>query len=87
MIMNPFFSIIMACCDVEPFIREALDSVMKQSFGSWECICGVEESKDKTEEILRDIAASEPRIRVFTHPRSGSCSATRNIGIDMARGD
>ena len=85
--MKPFFSIIMACCDVEPYIREAMDSVMKQSFGSWECICGVEESKDRTEEILREIAASDPRVRVFTHPRSGSCSATRNVGLDMARGE
>lgn len=85
--MNPFFSIIMSCCDVEPYIREAMDSVKKQSFGDWECICGIEESKDKTEEILREIADSDPRIRIFNHPRSGSCSATRNIGIDMARGE
>ena len=85
--MKPFFSIIMACCDVEPYIREAMDSVIKQSFGDWECICGIEESKDKTEDILRDIAASEPRIRIFTHPRSGSCSATRNVGLDMAQGE
>jgi len=87
MAMKPFFSIIMACCDVEPYIREALDSVMKQSFGDWECICGIEESKDKTEQVIREIAAGEPRIRIFTHPRSGSCSATRNIGTDMAQGE
>ena len=87
MSMKPFFSIIMACCDVEPYIREAMDSVMKQSFGDWECICGIEDSKDRTEEILREIAASEPRVRIFTHPRSGSCSATRNIGTDMAQGE
>ena len=85
--MNPFFSIIMACCDVEPFIREALDSVMTQSFGDWECICGIEDSKDNTEAVLREIAATDPRIRVFNHPRSGSCSATRNVGTDMARGE
>ena len=77
----------MACCNVEPYIREALDSVMKQSFADWECICGIEDSKDKTEDIVREIAASEPRIRFFTHPRSGSCSATRNIGTDMAQGE
>ena len=85
--MKPFFSIIMPCCDVEPYIREALDSVMKQSFGDWECICGIEDSKDRTEEILREIAASDPRIRIFNHPRSGSCSATRNVGTDMAQGE
>ena len=85
--MKPFFSIIMPCCDVAQYIRESLDSVMKQSFGSWECICGIEESKDDTEKIIREIAANEPRIRIFTHPRSGSCSATRNVGTDMAQGE
>ena len=77
----------MACCDVEPFIREAVESVTKQSFGDWECICGVEESKDRTEELLREMAASDSRIRIFNLPRSGSCSATRNVGTDMARGE
>ena len=77
----------MACCDVEPYIRESLDSVLKQSFGDWECICGIEDSKDNTEAVIREIAAAEPRIRVFNHPRSGSCSATRNVGTDMAQGE
>lgn len=85
--MKPFFSIIMSCCNVEPYIREAMDSVFRQSFTDWECICGIEDSKDSTETILREIAASEPRIRLFNHPRSGSCSATRNIGLDMAQGE
>ncbi len=71
--MRPFFSIIMACCDVEPYIREAVESVTKQSFGDWECICGVEESKDRTEEILREMASADPRIRIFTHPRRRRC--------------
>lgn len=85
--MRPFFSIIMACCDVEPYIREAVESVTKQSFGDWECICGIEDSKDRTEEILREMASSDPRIRIFNHPRSGSCSAARNVGTDMAQGE
>ena len=84
--MKPFFSIVMACCDVEPYIRESLDSVLKQSFTDWECICGIEESKDNTEAVIKEISAKEPRIRFFTHPRSGSCSATRNVGTDMAQG-
>ena len=84
--MRPFFSIIMPCCDVEPYIRESLDSVLKQSFTDWECICGIEDSKDNTEAILKEIASTEPRIKLFNHPRSGSCSATRNIGTDMAQG-
>lgn len=84
---RPFFSIIIPCCDVEPYVRECLDSVIGQPFQSWECLVGVEESKDRTEEIVREYAAKDPRIKVFTGPRSGSCSASRNTGTDMAAGE
>ena len=85
--MKPFFSIVIACCDVEPYVRECLDSVLNQPFRSWECLIGVETSKDDTERIVREYEARDPRFRVFTGPRSGSCSASRNTGTDMAEGE
>ena len=85
--MKPFFSIIIACCDVGEYVRECLDSVLEQEFQSWECLIGVETSKDDTEPIVREYAAKDPRFRVFTGPRSGSCSASRNTGTDMAEGE
>jgi len=85
--MTPFFSIIVPCCDVEPYVRECLDSVLSQPFTDWECLIGVETSKDRTEEIVREYAAKDSRFKVFTGPRSGSCSASRNTGIDMASGE
>ena len=85
--MSPFFSFVVPCCDVEPYIEECLQSVLKQSFQDWECILGIEASNDRTEEIIRKITAGDPRFRIFTGPRTGSCSVTRNTGIDMARGE
>ena len=85
--VKPFFSIIVPCCDVEPYLRDCLDSVIRQPFTDWECILGVETSKDKTEELVREYVARDPRFRMFTGPRSGSCSASRNTGIDMAQGE
>ena len=85
--MKPFFSIIVPCCDVEPYVRACFDSVLSQAFGDWEIIASVEESKDRTEEIVREYAAKDPRFKVFTGPRTGSCSVSRNIGIDNARGE
>ena len=83
----PFFSIIVPCCDVEPYVRECLDSVLGQQFADWEALVGVETSKDGTEGIVREYAAKDPRIKVFAGPRSGSCSASRNTGVDMASGE
>ena len=85
--MKPFFSIVVPCCDVAHYLRECLDSVVRQPVADWECILGVEESKDATEEIAREYAAKDPRFKVFTGPRSGSCSASRNTGIDQAQGE
>ena len=85
--MKPFFSLVVPCCDVAPYVRECFDSVLSQSFQDWECLAGVEDSKDDTEKIVREYAAKDSRFRVFNCERSGSCSATRNIGTDMARGE
>ena len=85
--MKPFFSLLIPCCDVEPYVRECLDSVLSQSFQDWECLCGVEDSKDKTEEIVREYVARDNRIKIFTGPRSGSCSASRNTATEMAQGE
>jgi len=85
--MSPFFSIIVPCCDVEQYVRECLDSVLAQPFREWECILGAEASRDRTEDIVREYVAKDPRFKMFTGPRSGSCSASRNTGIDMATGE
>ena len=85
--MKPFFTFVVPCCDVEPHIEECLQSVLNQSFQDWECILVIETSFDQTEEIIREKTAGYPRFRIFTAPRTGSCSEARNIGIDMARGE
>ena len=85
--MKPFFSIIVPCCDVEPYVRECLMSVINQSFQDWECLIGFETSKDRTEEVVHEIIDGDECFKVFTGPRSGSCSASRNTGIDMAQGE
>ena len=85
--MKPFFSFVVPCCDVEPYIEECLLSILNQSFQDWECILGIETSKDRTEEILREKTAGDPRFRIFTSERTGSCSASRNTGIEMAQGE
>ena len=85
--MTPFFSIVVPCYKVEPFIRECLDSIRKQSFRDWECIVVVQRSADKTEEIVREIAAQDDRIRFFVLPPSGSPSASRNLAIDRSAGE
>ena len=85
--MTPFFSLIIPCCDVEPYVAECLQSVLGQSFQEWECLITIETSKDRTEEVIREKTAGDDRFRIFTGPRTGSCSESRNIGTEKARGE
>ena len=82
----PFFTIAVSCCNVAPYVRECLDSLVSQPFADWECVAWVEESTDGTEAILRACAARDPRFRLFFGPCTGSVSASRNEGIERARG-
>ncbi len=85
--MSTFFSFVIPCCNVEPYIRECLASVKNQSFQDWECLIGIETSTDRTDEVIREFTAGDERFHIFHGPRSGSCSASRNTGIDMAQGE
>ena len=37
--------------------------------------------------MIRETIGQDPRFRIFHQERSGSCSATRNTGTDMAQGE
>lgn len=83
---NPFFSIIVACCDIEPFAQDMFDSLLGQTYKEFECILVVENSKDNTLNICNQFAAKDPRFKITTQPRSGSPAAPRNTGLKMAKG-
>ena len=83
----PFFTVAASCCNVAPYVRECLDSLVSQLFEDWECVVWAEESTDGTEAILREYAARDPRFSIHTGPRSGGVSASRNKGIEFARGE
>lgn len=83
---KPFFTIIVACCDIEQYANDMIQSVSGQTFENFECLLVVEKSKDKTLELCSGAAAKDSRFKVFTQKRSGSPSAPRNTGIMHAEG-
>lgn len=82
----PRFSIIIPVYNVEPYLRECLDSVLQQSHDDWEAICVDDGSTDGSAAILAEYAALDGRFRVVTQP-NGGLSAARNTGLDNATGD
>lgn len=80
------FSVIIPVYNVEPYLRECLDSVLAQTCGDWEAVCVDDGSTDGSGDILADYASRDSRIHVVTQANSG-LSAARNTGLDHARGD
>ena len=82
-----FFSIVMACYNVEDYVEEAVDSVINQNFdfNNVEIILVDDGSVDSTAEICREYAEKYPNIKYFYKENGGQASA-RNFGIKYASG-
>ena len=66
-------------------LRDALQSVLAQSFGDFEIVVVDDASTDDTPGLVRSVQDS--RIRYIWHERNRGCSAAYNSGIAAARGD
>lgn len=82
----PFFSIIIPVYNVEPYLRECLDSVRAQAFADWEALCVDDGSSDGSGTILDEYATKDRRFRVIHQPNAG-VSAARNAALDIAQGE
>lgn len=80
------FSIIIPVYNVEKYLRDCLDSVLRQTFADWEAICVNDGSTDRSEEILVDYSKMDTRLRCMTKTNGGTSTA-RNVGLEEAKGE
>jgi glycosyltransferase involved in cell wall biosynthesis len=79
-------SVVVPAYNAAATLGEALDSVLAQTYPSWEVVVVNDGSTDSTEEIAQAYAAQDARIRVVTQENGGE-SAARNTGIEQAQYD
>ena len=79
-------SVIVPVYNGEKYLLECLQSIQKQTFSDWECICVDDGSKDKSLGILQGVAQKDARFRVISQPHGGVTSARRN-GVEHATGE
>ena len=77
-------SILMPVYNTAPYLREALDSILGQSFGDFELIVLDDCSPDNAQEILATY--DDPRIVRYRGERNVGLANVLNIGIGMAKG-
>lgn len=85
--MEQLVSIITPVYNSEEFLKETIESVLRQSYENWELILVDDCSTDSSRKIISDYANKDRRIKpVFLKKNSGA-GFSRNSGIDNAKGD
>lgn len=87
--MTPVISVVMTTYNVEPYVKQAIEGMIDQSFREFELIVIDDGSTDKTWEIISAISQSDNRIKSI-HLNSntkGGVATAANIGIRLAEGN
>lgn len=83
---SPRVSVIVPAHNYARYLPDALESVLAQSFGDWECLVIDDGSTDDTAIIAGRYADRDPRFHVIRHENRG-LAAARNSGLRAARGE
>jgi len=81
----PKISIIIPAYNVDKYLNECLESVKKQTFGDFECICVNSSDSVKAAKILEKYE-SDPRFKTINTAAEG-VSKARNTGLLNAKGE
>lgn len=82
----PTITVIVPVYNVEPYLRQCIDSILAQTYRDFELILVDDGSPDNCGAICDEYARRDSRIRVI-HQENGGLSAARNAGIDSATGE
>ena len=81
------YSVVIPAYNAERFIRQALDSVAKQTFTGYEIVVVDDGSTDGTAREIEAWAEANPAITLLLVRQSnGGIGAARNVGVRAARG-
>ena len=78
-------SIIVPVYNVEKYIVECVESVLKQTYTNWELLLIDDGSTDKSGRICDEFVQTDTRIKVY-HKKNGGQPSALNYGLDYAQG-
>lgn len=81
----PKISVIMPAYNAEKYIKEAIDSILTQTYGDFELIVLNDCSRDSTEQIILSFA--DDRIVYLKNEQNMGVAATLNRGLSVAKGE
>lgn len=87
--IKPKFSVVMPVYNPPlEYLREAIESVIEQSYTDWEfCIADDNSTDAEVKQLLQQMAATDERIKVVFRSENGHISQATNSAIELASGD
>ncbi len=85
--MEPVFSILIPVYKVEKYISQCLESVLAQTFESFEAICVDDCGGDDSVKIIEEFVKKDNRIKLIRHNKNLGLSGARNSALEKARGE
>lgn len=82
-----FLSVILPIYNVENYLREALDSIINQTYKYLEIICINDCSTDSCAKILKEYQEKDSRIIIINNKKNLGVGKSRNIGLQKAKGE
>lgn len=84
---NKLVSIILPVYNGERFLKEAIESVIVQTYQYWELIIVDDCSTDKTSEIAKSFIDCDNRIFYYRNKKNLKLPASLNVGFSLAKGE
>lgn len=84
--LKKLVSIIIPIYNCEEYISRSIESIVNQSYSTWELILIDDGSKDNSYNICKEYAEVDKRIKVFKQENQGAGPA-RNKGLDYSTGE
>lgn len=83
---NPKVSVIIPVYNTEKYLNDSVMAILNQTLRDIEIIVVDDGSTDKSVELIKNLAAKDERIQLFTQANHGQ-SVARNAGLDRATGE
>lgn len=84
--MRPLVSVLICSYNAEKFIKETIQSVLSQTYPELELLILDNASKDKTAEIVRQIASKDRRVKLFANETNLGSYPGLNYLLERAKG-
>jgi len=81
---NPKVTVLMSVYNGEKYLKEAIDSILDQTFTNFEFLIINDGSTDSTSEILKEY--KDPRIKIIDNKKNIGLTKSLNKGLKLAKG-